>query len=141
VSERFWSKVRKGDGCWEWQASLKGGYGQFGHGGLAHRVSWEMTRGPIPNGLYVCHRCDNRRCVNPDHLFLGTQRDNMSDAARKGRTAKGERQGHAKLTAAAVAEIRSLHLAGVRQKEIAALFGLAKGHTNRIVHRAAWAHV
>lgn len=94
VMERFWSKVRIGDGCWEWQATrLPRGYGQFQfkldggkwrhHG--AHRVAWMLERGPIPPGVQVCHRCDNPRCVRPSHLFLGTAADNVRDMDRKGR--------------------------------------------------------
>jgi hypothetical protein len=87
---RFWAKVQRGEGCWEWQGANNGkGYGCFGKEGsrpyYAHRFSWELHAGPIPDGLFVLHRCDNRRCVNPEHLFLGTQGDNMRDMIAKGR--------------------------------------------------------
>ena len=96
VAERFWEKVDKNtpSGCWEWRSSTKGnGYGSFFthtppegrkcHG--AHRFSWQLTNGPIPDGLCVLHKCDNRICVNPEHLFLGDYKDNMRDCATKGR--------------------------------------------------------
>lgn len=85
----FDSHIQKngGDSCWIWMGSLgTNGYGQFG-GKRAHRIAYETANGPLPAGLYVCHRCDNPRCVRPEHLFLGTQRDNIHDAMRKGRMA------------------------------------------------------
>src|SRR5687768_2203335 len=89
--ERFWEKVKTGDGCWPWQGGCRGkGYGQCffrGKPHAAHRVSWMLANGDIPNGLYVLHKCDNPPCVNPGHLFLGTQSENMIDCARKGRVA------------------------------------------------------
>lgn len=93
LEERFWPKVQKTDTCWLWTASLNDrGYGQFkvlpgqGHAPMkAHRFSWELHFGPIPAGLVVCHRCDVPSCVNPAHLFIGTQGDNLRDMSAKGR--------------------------------------------------------
>jgi hypothetical protein len=98
ISERFWEKVAKGDGCWEWQAfRLKSGYGWFGGAegtDLTHRVAWRLERGPIPDGMFVLHHCDNRACVRPDHLFLGDHAANMRDMVAKGRGRAGPRQTH-----------------------------------------------
>ena len=89
---RFWAKVQKSDGCWPWTASVNvAGYGLFNPGGrsssvLAHRWAWEQANGSIPTGLFICHHCDTPACVRPDHLFLGTARDNTHDMLRKGRS-------------------------------------------------------
>ena len=89
--ERFWARVNKGlpKECWEWKsASVRGGYGQISVNGkraIASRMSWELHNGKIPNGMFVCHHCDNPPCVNPGHLFLGTNFDNALDRTQKGR--------------------------------------------------------
>jgi hypothetical protein len=95
IACRFWSKVsRVENGCWDWQWSVftQTGYGQFALDSKtpvnAHRMSWELTSGSIPLGLLVLHKCDNRKCVNPEHLFLGTDADNMQDKVRKGRSSR-----------------------------------------------------
>lgn len=92
--ERFWERVQKDDGCWEWTgATSAAGYGVFGKNTklwFAHRFSYELSNGPIPDGMFVCHQCDNPRCVRPDHLFLGSHKDNMKDMCLKGRQSKGE---------------------------------------------------
>jgi hypothetical protein len=150
---RFWEKVARGspDECWEWQGSrYRNGYGAIGIGGRAggprgaHRVCWELTHGPIPAGLYVLHRCDNPPCVNPAHLFLGTQTTNMRDCSRKGRArggTRGEQSGNAKLTEAAIREIRERYRSGQTQVALAKAFGVGQTTVSGIVTRRAWAHV
>ncbi len=97
-NKRFWSKVDKTSGCWVWTAgrfkpTLYGAFQDEGKAKRAHRVSWEMTNGEVPDGLDVLHKCDNPPCVKPDHLFLGTQADNNRDRDSKGRQASGGRHG------------------------------------------------
>jgi hypothetical protein len=93
-AERFWQYVVETEGCWLWTGTInKAGYGQItprkGHKALAHRLSWMMLRGDIPPGMCVLHHCDNPPCVNPEHLFIGTAKDNMQDMYRKGRARPG----------------------------------------------------
>ncbi len=164
---RFWLLVDKDSspcGCWLWIGNIlkPGGYGQFSLGGgkmtVASRYSWEYFFGPIPQGMLVCHDCpegDNRACVNPMHLFLGTPKENTRDAARKGRMAsgkrsgahthperirRGEQQGQHKLTAAQVLEIRQRALTEF-YKDIAADYGISYGLVGHIVSRRAWKHI
>jgi HNH endonuclease len=145
--KRFWSKVnRQGDDdCWEWKASLTGGgYGRFRFPGchkLSHRLSWEFTNGAIPDCLDVLHECDNRKCVNPKHLFLGTHQDNMKDRDRKGRTArqKGEKRGQHKLTVEQVEEIRQRYASGgISQRQLAREYGIVQQHVSGIVNHRFW---
>src|SRR5213078_650845 len=116
TAAEFWAAVEKGPGCWLWlRARIPTGYGHVRWGGLqrnAARVAWQLTYGPIPDGLRVCHYCDNPPCVKPAHLFLGTREDSARDRARRGRIAAGERHGMARLSFAQVREIRKRYEAG-----------------------------
>ena len=88
ISKALWNRVavQEPDACWEWQGTrFPSGYGHFSHNRYAHRLVWELTYGPVPKGAGVCHTCDNPPCCNPDHLFLGTQKDNVADMLHKGR--------------------------------------------------------
>ena len=105
--ERFESKFVKSKGCWEWQAAINNGYGWFAakKPTRAHRVAWQLYKGAIPEGMCVLHKCDNKKCVRPSHLFLGSQLDNIEDMRTKGRAGcKGYRRG--RLTWQQVCEIR-----------------------------------
>lgn len=161
IDVRFFAKVRKseGDGCWEWTACRNwGGYGKLGTGGkhgetiLAHRFSWEFHVGPVPTGLLVLHRCDNRLCVRPDHLFLGTHAENSADMVAKKRQSRGEARalvarrgeghGRAKLTAEDVFEIRRLYRPGVvTLKALAQKYGVGSYAIWAASTGKTWAHL
>lgn len=122
------------------------GYGQFKVNNKvqrAHRVSWTIHFGDIPDRLLICHKCDNPSCVNPSHLFIGTQFDNMKDAVTKGRlNNKGEKQGCSKLTTEQVLKIRELYATGnYTQRGLGKLYGMCHGQINQIINRKAWTHV
>jgi len=136
--ERFWAKVdRRGpDDCWEWQASKMRGYGEVWFGGRhqkAHRVAYELGNSPIPDGMHVCHRCDNPSCCNPAHLFGGTHADNMRDCREKRRMARATRNGWGKLTDADVMLIRFLHGQGSHRADLSEWFGIGRGYVNAVV--------
>lgn len=146
--DRFWAKVEVIDGCWEWTGYKNNtGYGSFmvegGAVRLAHRVSYEMHRGAIPKtgnhrDTCVLHRCDNRRCVNPDHLFIGTDADNAADKVAKGRVKRlfGSANGRTKLTKSDVIAIRAAK--GATQREIGESFGISHTHVRNILTGKHW---
>lgn len=146
-SVRFWRHVVKGEGCWPWQgASMTSGYGSFGveRGQMvgAHRYSWQIANGPIPNGMWVLHTCDNRPCVNPAHLWLGSALDNNRDAIAKGRRARqdqrGEANGRAKLALDQVLHIRA---SDTPAPVLALQYGVTKELVYAIRRRRLWRHV
>lgn len=145
----FWSFVEKTDGCWIWRGSVNPvhGYGYYHNGGdhRAHRYAFIEANGPIAESLVVCHQCDNKLCVRPDHLFVGTQADNRADCVTKGRHARGSRNSQAKLTEdqvrALVTEYRALIGArDGRLGELAARYGIKQDTIRNIANRA-WRHV
>ena len=167
-ASRFWAKVNK-DGpmmahmksqCWIWTASRgTTGYGQFCVGKKifkSHRLAWMLTCGEIPQGLLACHHCDNRLCVNPEHLFLGTHAENMADMERKGRAASGDKSGArlhperhprgeaikgAKLNDAKVIEIRTAYATdGLTLRQLGAQFGVDLSTIGRVVRYEIWKH-
>ena len=144
-------------GCWEWQQGKNDqGYGMtYGKESKkygterAHRIYYIRKYGPIPDGMNVCHHCDNPACVNPDHLFLGTQKDNMLDCSAKERSWNytypdnqvGKNNSCAKLIESDVKEIRKLYRQGFSQSHLGRQFGVSQGQIWRIVHRLSWAHI
>lgn len=157
IELRFWSKVATKtsiEECWEWQASCSEGYGQFAvHGILtkAHRVAYELTYGDILNDLWVLHKCDNRLCCNPSHLFLGTPQVNTQDMINKGRnstgekhskTQRGEGNGRHKLSTDQVISIRSRYKqGGVSQHELAREMQVSFTTVHKIVNGKSWRSV
>lgn len=136
---RFWDKVALGEQCWVWTANVNHrGYGRVLYRGKvqqAHRVAWEMVHGPIPDGLFVLHHCDNPPCVNPDHLFVGTHSDNMVDAVRKGRHAR------AKVTEADVRDIRTARASGEGVRALARRYRVDPKTIRDLLGHENWKHV
>lgn len=146
--ERFNSHVNRAGTCHTWTGARGGFRGQYGvltinaERWYAHRAAWVIVHGQIPDGLCVLHRCDNPPCVNPEHLFLGTNADNTNDMVVKGRARGGglvgEMHGRSKLTESAVREIRERYSSGEPQRKLAAEFGVCKSVLARAVHGQTW---
>jgi hypothetical protein len=177
LAMRFWRKVDRGssDGCWLWIGARRGSYGMFRPTAdtqiSSHRMAYELANGPIPDGLCVCHRCDNPLCVRPDHLWLGTIGENNADRVAKGRSATGDRSGprlhperlrrgpgsypnrrpemyqgtnnkRARLTNEIVTAIRAEYATGTTTQEaIGRKYGISQPHVQQIVSRRIWTHI
>ncbi len=142
--------LKKRNGCWEWKGALgKGGYALFWDGKITHRAnrySYLNFHGPIPKGLLVCHSCDNPSCVNPNHLFLGTNSENQIDAVKKGRQgahigANGEKNLQAKLSKKDVLEIRTLLKQGINQRVIATKYKITQSNVSNINKGKTWSNL
>ena len=145
IQERFFMKVEKTDTCWNWMAyRKKTGYGCFCMGvknNLAHRVSWELHNGSIPEGLHVLHKCHNPRCVNPDHLYVGTHTDNMNDRIKDGTSPRGEKHHSAKLTEENVKTAKWLLSCGARPLDLSVMYKVAPHCISNIKTGRTWGHV
>lgn len=149
MPERFWAKVSKAghSKCWEWLSSRDDlGYGMLWYEGRsvrAHRFSWLLANGAIPKGMKVCHSCDNPPCVNPSHLWLGTDADNSLDSVKKGRHVRmmGSEHPMARLDERAVRTIRRLLAVGTKQCDLAKMFRCSQANISRIAMRQTWSHV
>jgi len=148
-TQRFFSHVKKKkSGCWEWQGHLMAqGYGRCIFDGkrsyLAHRASWVIHKGDIPEGMYVCHKCDNPKCVRPEHLFLGTNEENIKDRTIKKRSNRpfGNTFAPRKLTEKNVLEIREMIKKGFTQQKIADKFGVARCTIYKIKIKQKWKRI
>lgn len=139
---RFWMQIKSSkNDCWEYASHRAGPYRQnLVHGKmlLAHRYSYELHFGPIPDGVYVCHHCDNPKCVRPDHLFVGTPQDNQDDAIRKRRTSAGSKNSQARLSEDDIKQVFVMRRNGMLQKEIAVHFGTGSHYIGAILNGKVW---
>ena len=144
TEELFWAKVDKSGDCWEWKnGCCRGEYGIFwfeGRAEGAHRVSWKLEYGSIPDGFCVLHHCDNPICVRPSHLWLGTHADNLGDMAEKDRSTHGEAHPQCKLREAQVLAIRQIG-GSITQRLLARLFGISPTQVRNIIHRKQWVRI
>ena len=144
ISDLFWSKVDKQDECWIWIAAIN----MFGYGHFAierkiykaHRVAYMIKHGDIPDGMYILHSCDNPACVNPEHLRVGTQKDNIMDRTIRGRhnPTSGTKNAWAKLTEKDVLQIRGSNLSAL---ELSELYGISRSNIYNILGRRTWTHI
>lgn len=152
IEDRYWANVNKVEGdCWIWTGAKRNykGYGTIalpgrGNGSITtHRFAWKLAFGDIPEGLHVLHKCDNPSCVNPEHLFLGTNNDNVQDKCKKGRLnhVKGEKSGVSKLTEKDILLIKQLRKDGLLHREIAEKLNITKGNVGFILRGETWKHV
>lgn len=150
LEDRFWARVDQSAGpseCWPWTGNRDpAGYGQMsirGRQHRTHRIAYVLTVGPIPAGREICHRCDNKPCANPAHLFAATHRENILDARDKGRlnSPRGERSARAVLTTAKVREIRSRAARGESERALGRAFGVSQVAIHFVLTRRTWAHV
>ncbi len=155
AADKFWPNVTKTDDCWLYLNRSSSGYGQMKHQGRnigAHRVSWEIHHGPIPNGSWVLHRCDNPPCVRPEHLFLGTPGDNSRDRNDKGRAnhqgypahryvPRGEEVEQSRLAESEIPRIRERFASGESMRSIARSHGVTHEAIRKVIRRETWTHV
>jgi hypothetical protein len=128
-------------GCWNWLGRINaGGYGTFGMK-LAHRLSYLNFIGEISDGMDICHKCDNRKCINPDHLFQGTRKENMEDAVKKNRQAKGSMLPQTKLNASNVVTIRALYIIGIGYRKLSKQFNVSQSAIKKVVTNQTWRNV
>ena len=144
--DKFNASYKKIGECWIWNDKLLStDYGVFyisGTSYLAHRMSYALFIDAIPKELFVCHKCDNPSCVNPDHLWLGTQADNMADAAKKGRMPRGEKSTNSKLTEKQITELLNLYATGnYSQEQIAKMFSISRTVVSNLLHNKTWKHL
>lgn len=146
TNENFWEKVNKTSGCWVWKSRLSSsGYGEFYYHGKnikAHRFSWVIAHGEIPDGLLVCHHCDNPPCVRPNHLFLGTSLDNLRDCQAKGRrrALTGSDNPRSKLNEQTARLIFAVCPKYIRVVDASKIFGVDRATIGDVVHGRTWVH-